>query len=101
MRVKLPNRFFTRFPRIEGELHAALDPLWLKETKARVDTVRPQETVPKKEDNVSNETEMPRSTAPAQAVLGRRDAADFIGQVFEHSPVTEGDDNGLKRTKIA
>ena len=56
--------------------------------------------LPGKVDNITNETEVPRSTAPAQAVLGRRNADDFIGQVSDELPATFAE-NGLKRTKFA
>jgi len=81
-------------------LHAALDPLWMREGKGKEEPGRTPEELPPKEENVSNETEVPRSTAPAQAVLGRRDVADFIGAVLADSPATFGE-NGLKRPKFA
>lgn len=56
--------------------------------------------LPGKVDNITHETEMPRSTAPAQAVLGRRPADDFMGQVSDELPAAFGE-NGLKRTKFA
>lgn len=80
------------FPRIPQECHTVLG---APRNDPRLEAAGRPPRVP----NPSSETDLPKSTAPVQAVLGRRNAGDFTEPQFEDLP-TSADPAAAKRTKV-